>query len=93
MFSHGLHLYPCRGHAALRSYNLPRNTQNPQNLLLRNSPTDFTDAHRWLGCVEFNPFNPRLNSYSNKSALIRVKNHSKKILKNNKRMGVPHKNV
>lgn len=78
--------HSCRGHAALRCNNLPRNTQNSQNLLLRNSPTDFTDAHRWLGCVEFNP---RLNSYSNKSALIRVKNHSKKNLKNNKRMSIP----
>ena len=30
---------------------LPRNTPNSQNLLLRCPPTDFTDLHRYLGCV------------------------------------------
>ena len=30
---------------------LPRNTPNSQNLLLRCSPTDFTDLHRYLGCA------------------------------------------
>ena len=31
---------------------LPQNSQNPQKRLRgKYSPTDFTDAHRWLGCV------------------------------------------
>ena len=30
---------------------LPQNTPNSQNLLLRCSPTDFTDLHRYLGCA------------------------------------------
>ena len=31
---------------------LPQISQNPQNLLLGRPPTDFTDLHRWLGCVD-----------------------------------------
>ena len=40
---------------------LPRNTPNSQNLLLRCSPTDFTDLHRCLGCALFprNSQNPQ----------------------------------
>ena len=45
--SHGIH----RIHRSFVALVLPRNSRNSQKLGCISPPTDFTDLHRWLGCV------------------------------------------